>query len=121
MSICFKSAKEISESIKRKEISSYEVVGEFLSQINKVNPLVNAIVSLQADKALEQAARVDSKISKGEKLGPLEGLPVAIKDTHHAVGFPTTFGSAIFKDFMPEYDEILVERLKSAGAIIIGK
>jgi len=121
MSICFSSAKEIAQLIEKKEISTCEVIEMFVSQINKVNPMVNAIVSLQVEKAMEQAKKVDLKISKGEKLGVLEGLPVAIKDTHHAVGFPTTFGSSIFKDFMPERDDILVERLKAAGAIVIGK
>ena len=93
-----------------------------LAQIDKVNPTVNAIVSrLPNDKAMALAAEADRKQAAGEPIGPLHGLPIAIKDLYDAVGFPTTQGSPLHVDNWPQRDALLVERIRAAGALIIGK
>ena len=92
-----------------------------LAQIEKVNPQVNAIVTLLPEMAMEDARKADEKLAKGGEVGPLHGLPVAHKDLVHTKGIRTTFGSLVFKDFIPEEDALLVERLREAGAIMIGK
>ena len=92
-----------------------------LAQIEQVNPTVNAIVTLHSDQALDGAKAADAAISNGEDLGPLHGLPTAVKDLTLTKGMRTTFGSPIYKDNVPDRDAIIVERIKKAGAIIIGK
>lgn len=119
--ILFENARNIAALIQSKQLSVREVVEAHLKQIEAINPKVNAIVSLDAEAALEEADRRDEQLAKNERVGRLHGIPIAIKDTHHAKGFPTTYGSTVFKDYYPDRDEILVERLRAAGAIIIGK
>jgi amidase len=92
-----------------------------LAQIERVNPKVNAIVTLLPERALEHARRADESLARGDEIGPLHGLPIAHKDLVWTKGIRTTFGSPIFADFVPDQDEIIVERLRSAGAITIGK
>lgn len=117
--ICFSSARDLSEAIHKRKLSVKEVVQAHLDQINKVNPKVNAIVSLNEELALKEAEIADKKLLSGEKVGPLHGLPLAIKDTEHAKGFPSTSGSLLFKDRIAEEDNLVAERLRAAGAIII--
>jgi amidase len=119
--LCFLSARKLAASIRRKEISSREVVEAHLAQIERVNSKVNAIVTLVAEQALENARQADEAQARGETLGPLHGLPVAHKDLFETAGIRTTFGSRIFKDHVPDRDAIIVERAKRAGAITIGK
>jgi len=93
-----------------------------LEQIEKINPVVNAIVTMiHPEKLLEEADAKDRALAGGEDVGPLHGLPVAHKDLAMTKGLRTTFGSKVFKDFVPEDDSLIVERLKKAGAITIGK
>ena len=103
------------------DISSEELVSAHLEQIERVNPSVNAMVTLVADSALEQARAADSARSAGEELGPLHGLPVAVKDLHDTAGILTTMGSPIYKDNVPTEDALIVKRMRDAGAIVIGK
>jgi amidase len=119
--ICFFTATELIRRIRAKDLSAREVVGAHLAQIERVNPQVNAIVTLLAEQAMDQAATADEALARGKEIGPLHGLPVAHKDLHLTKGIRTTFGSPIFKDFVPDQDELIVERLKKAGAITIGK
>jgi amidase len=107
--------------MRAKEISAREVMNAHLAQIERVNPKVNAICTLVADQALGGATAADEALAKGRAAGPLHGLPVAIKDLALTKGIRTTFGSRIYKDFVPEQDDLLVERLRRAGAIVIGK
>ncbi|WP_082235299.1 amidase [Halobacillus massiliensis] len=118
---CFSSARHLSQSIHTKEVSVREVMEFHLNQIRKINPKVNAIVSLDEDYAYKMADQADSTLSSGLKIGPLHGLPIAIKDTHNAKGFPTTSGSLALRDNLSQEDDLIVERLKQAGAIVIGK
>ncbi|HEV2202851.1 MAG TPA: amidase [Bryobacteraceae bacterium] len=123
--LCFFSARELAASIRRGELSAREVIEAHLAQIVRVNPKVNAIVTLVAERALESARQADEAQARGPKqgeaLGPLHGLPVAHKDLFETAGVRTTFGSRIFKDHVPDRDAIIVERAKRAGAIMIGK
>jgi len=119
--ICFLTAVELARRIRARDLSVREVMEAHLAQIERLNPQVNAIVTLLPEQAMEQAVVADDALARGEKVGPLHGLPVAHKDLHLTKGIRTTFGSPIFKDFVPEQDSLIVERLKQAGAITIGK
>jgi amidase len=119
--ICFLSATELARRIRAKELSATEVMEAHLAQIERVNPKVNAIVTFLPEQALEQARAADEALAHGENVGPLHGLPVAHKDLTLTKGIRTTFGSLVLQDFIPEEDALIVERLKKAGAITIGK
>jgi amidase len=120
-SLCFTSAVEMARLIRAKKLSAREALAEHLKQIDRVNPKVNAIVTLVAEMATEAATRADEMQARGERTGPLHGLPVAHKDLIETRGIRTTFGSPLFKDHIPTEDNILVERMRRAGAIIVGK
>ncbi len=119
--ICTLTAVEMAGLIRARELSARDVMRAHLQQIERVNPTVNAIVTLVADRALEGARVADEAQARGEDIGPLHGLPIAHKDLQPTRGIRTTFGSPIFKDFMPSEDSLLVERVRAAGAIAIGK
>jgi len=114
-------AVELARRIHAKDLSVREVMEAHLAQIERINPQVNAIVTLLPEQAMDQAAVADEALAHGEEVGPLHGLPVAHKDLHLTKDIRTTFGSPIFRDFVPEHDALIVERLKEAGAITIGK
>lgn len=120
--ICFMTATEMAQRIRARELSCREVMDAHLNQIERVNPLVNAIVTrIPSEQALTLADAADEALVKGQKVGPLHGLPIAHKDLVPTRGMRTTFGSPIYKDFVPDHDGLIVERLKQAGAITIGK
>ncbi|HEY3230978.1 MAG TPA: amidase [Roseiflexaceae bacterium] len=119
--ICFLTAAELARRIRAKELSAAEVMDAHLAQIARVNPRVNAIVTLLPDQAMRQARAADEALARGTQAGPLHGLPIAHKDLFPTKGIRTTFGSPIFKDFVPDQDALIVERLRRAGAITIGK
>jgi amidase len=114
-------AKEIVKQIKNRQLSVKEVMTAHLDQIDKINPKVNAIVTLLPDIAIKSAEMADKMLFRNESIGPLFGLPIAHKDLVETRGIRTTYGSPIFKDFIPTRDALIVERLKKAGAITIGK
>ncbi len=120
-SICFLSAIEMARLIRAKKISAREALAAHLKQIERVNPKVNAIVTLVPEMAADAAAKADEMQAHKETLGPLHGLPVAHKDLLETRGIRTTYGSPLFKDYIPAEDNIVVERMRRAGAIIIGK
>jgi amidase len=119
--ICFLTAVEMAALIRRKKLSARETMDAHLKQIDRVNPKVNAIVTLVAEQARENARKADEAQARGASLGPLHGLPVAHKDLVETAGIRTTFGSPVFKDNVPTQDAILVERIRRAGAITVGK
>ena len=119
--ICFERATELARRIRRKELSAKEVIEAHLRQIEKVNPSVNAIVTLVPELALKRAHEADEALARGKDVGPLHGLPVAHKDLFLTKGIRTTSGSTIFREFVPTEDALIVERLKKAGAIAMGK
>ena len=120
-SLCFMSAVEMAQLIRAKKLSAREALAEHLAQIDRVNPKVNALVTLVPELASAAAAKADERQAHGEKLGPLHGLPVAHKDLLDTRGIRTTFGSPLYKDHVPTADDIVVERMRRAGAITIGK
>src|SRR5438046_2028408 len=107
--------------LRRKDLSAREVLEAHLSRIEWINPQVNAIVTLVADQAREQAKKTDEAAARGAFLGPLHGLPVAHKDLFETKGIRTTFGSPIFKDYVPDFNTLMIDRIQSAGAVTIGK
>lgn len=119
--LCFRSARELAAAIRRRELSAREVVHAHLERIERSNPRVNAITTLVAEQALEGARAADARAASGADVGPLHGIPVAHKDTHATAGIRTTSGSPILRDRVPEHDELIVERLREAGAITLGK
>lgn len=119
--LCFATATELARLIREKKVSCCEVMDAHLAQIDRVNDKVNAIVTLVADTARSEAKQADEAISRGEPLGPLHGLPIAHKDLVVTKGIRTTYGSPIYADHVPEEDALIVERLRRAGAITIGK
>ena len=120
--ICFMTATEMVQQIRDKQLSCREVMAAHLNQIERVNPIVNAIVTrIPAEQALALADAADEALAQGKAIGPLHGLPIAHKDLVPTKDMRTTFGSPIYKDFVPDHDGLIVERLKKAGAITIGK
>jgi amidase len=116
------SAVDLARAIREKQVSCREVLTAFLAQIDRFNPRVNAIVSLQdRESLLKQADERDRQLSQGQYLGWMHGFPHAVKDLALTRGIKTTFGSPLFKDFIPPVDAIFVERLRQSGAILIGK
>src|SRR5689334_818843 len=114
-------ARDIASAIRAKQLSVREVVAWHLDRIANVNPRLNAVVSLRPEAALAEAAAADHRVSAGQPLGPLHGLPIAIKDLEDTAGIRTTYGSTLFSDHVPQVDCLLVQRLRAAGAIVIGK
>jgi amidase len=119
--ICFLTATELAYYIRARELSSVEVMEAHLSQIERVNPKVNAIVTLTAERAMARARAADEALGRAEAVEPLHGLPVAHKDLLPTEGVRTTFGSLVYRDFVPDHDALIVERLREAGAIAVGK
>jgi amidase len=120
--LCYSSGRELAQLVRARSVSARELMAAHLARIERINPRILAIVAkLDDDRCLALADDADRRLARGEPLGPLGGLPIAFKDLEPAVGFPCTRGSTIFRDFLPEEDSLLVERLRGAGAIPIGK
>lgn len=121
MDLCFLSAEEMAAAIRKKDLSPRELVEAVLDRIERVNPEVNAYCTVVPEMAREHARRAEERVMRGENLGPLHGVPFSVKDLTLTKGVRTTYGSKIFEHFVPEEDGLIVERLKDAGAILIGK
>jgi amidase len=119
--LCFEDAVTLARMLRARVLSSAELLEAFLSRIERVNPLLNALVSLVPEQAIATARALDEDAAHGRWRGPLHGLPVAVKDLAPTLGIRTTWGSPIFRDFVPGHDALFVERLRRAGAIVIGK
>src|SRR6185295_3561396 len=102
--ICDLTAVDLAARIRRKQISAREVMEAHLARIARVNPKVNAIVTLVADRAMDDARKADEHQARGGRLGPLHGLPVAHKDVINTAGIRTTFGSPVYRDNVPSAD-----------------
>ena len=112
----------LAAAIRSRQVSCVEVMTAYLDHIEKLNPKVNAIVaSRTVRRLLAQSRERDAQLARGESMGPLHGFPHAVKDLVPVKGIPMTMGSPILKDFVPSADSIMVERLRKAGAIFIGK
>ncbi len=119
--ICFMSASEMLDKIKTQELTSEEITETLIERIEKINPIINAYCTPTLDLAREMAKKADVSVKQGEKLGPLHGIPTSIKDLMQTKGIRTTYGSKLYEDFIPEQDDIAVQRLKAAGCVILGK
>lgn len=115
------SATTLVEKLRSGEMTSTELVNLYLERIDRLNPAVNAVVTLNADAARQAAKEADQRRARGEVLGPLGGLPMTLKDTHETAGLRTTGGAPIWKDHVPTQDSVAVKRLRDAGAIVLGK
>ncbi|MDJ0572874.1 MAG: amidase, partial [Pleurocapsa sp. MO_192.B19] len=121
MNIVFATASQLAQMIRDKEISSVEVLNAYLEQIEKYNSKINAIATLNLERAKKRAIEADKALARGENWGALHGVPITIKDTIETAGLLTTAGYPALKDYIPEQDAIAVERLRAAGAIIMAK
>ncbi|MBY0372730.1 MAG: hypothetical protein K2Q23_01970 [Bryobacteraceae bacterium] len=115
------SAVEIARQLRAKKLSARELLDAHIAQIERVNPIVNAIVTQVLDQARAEAKQADEEAARGHFRGPLHGLPIAHKDLQETKGIRTTFGSPIFAQHVPAYSTLLVERIQAAGAITVGK
>ena len=120
--ICFMRAVDMVEAMRTRKLSAREVMQAHLQQINQVNGKVNAMITLvPEDQLMAQALAADEALAHGKWLGPLHGLPVAVKDLHETRGIRTTYGSPLHRDNVPDFDCRVVQREKDAGAIVLGK
>lgn len=113
--------RDLGVLIKSKETSSRELVAEHLDNVEAMNPAVNAIVTLDVERSLAEAAYADELLASGTHFGPLHGIPAAFSDAHETARMRTTFGSPLYKHHVSDHDDITVARMRSAGAIIIRK
>lgn len=116
-----KSAVELAALIRSKALSPVELLDASLATIERVNPTLNAVVTLATDQARAAAQEAEAAVMRGDTLGSLHGLPIGVKDVTRTAGIRTTFGSPLFKDYVPEEDAEAVRRLKAAGAIVLAK
>ena len=117
----YSSATALAHAIRKKDLSSEEVVRAYLARIEEVNPTLNAVVLLAADEALERARQADASLVRGVLLGPLHGVPMTLKDSIDTAGMVSTGGTLGRANFVPEKDATVAARLRAAGAIFIGK
>ena len=119
--LAYMSATELSRAIRSRQASSVEVTELFYERIERLDPRLNSYLALCPEQALSDARAADDAVARGWALGPLHGIPISIKDLEMSKGIPTTLGSALFRDRIPEIDSIVVERVKAAGAVVLGK
>lgn len=119
--LTFTPAAKLGALYRARAVSPLEVMRAVLDRIDRVNPRVNAIVTLARESALREARRATARLRRGAVLPPLFGIPVGIKDVTPTRGLRTTYGSKLFEDHVPSEDALVVERLRAAGAIVIGK
>jgi len=119
--ICYMSAADMTRMMQAGELSAREVLESHWEQIDRLNPTFNAIVTEVREQSMAAAKRADEMQAQGKPLGPLHGLPIAHKDLFETAGIRTTFGSPLFKDYVPVEDDPVVQRIRQAGAITIGK
>lgn len=119
--LMFLSASKQRQMILEKEISSVEMTEASLRRIERIEPELHAFITIDEEGALAASREADTQLADGSSPGPLHGVPIAVKDLEVTKGLRTTLGSSIFKDWIPDYDSVVVERLRSAGAVILGK
>ncbi|MBU6430429.1 MAG: Asp-tRNA(Asn)/Glu-tRNA(Gln) amidotransferase GatCAB subunit A, partial [Cyanobacteria bacterium REEB65] len=112
---------ELAPMIQRRELSPVEVTRTIVERIQRLEPRLNTFITFKPDEAMQQARRAEEEIVRGEYRGPFHGVPLAIKDNIAVAGWPTTNGSSLMADHVSDYDATVVEKLRAAGAIIVGK
>src|ERR1700677_3102882 len=113
--------QELAPRLRRRQISPVELTRGCLERIEKLNPALNAFITVTPDSALAEARAAEVEIGRGEWRGPLHGIPIALKDLIDTAGVRTTAASALYKDRVPNEDAEVVTRLRQAGAVIVGK
>src|SRR5215470_18729756 len=121
LELCYTPATELARRIRAKEISPVEAVGNSLARIDEINPKLNCFCFVYPEEALEKARAAEAAVLAGKPLGPLHGVPIAIKDLTPTKGKRTTLGSYTHEHWVPDYDAAIVEKLQAAGAIMVGK
>jgi aspartyl-tRNA(Asn)/glutamyl-tRNA(Gln) amidotransferase subunit A len=121
MDIAYRPAAELAQLIRSRAVSPVEIMRDTLDRIERSQPTLNAFITVAADAAMVAAHSAEAAVIQGAKLGPLHGVPVAVKDLIPTAGIRTTWGSLIFKDHVPDHDAVAIARLKRAGAIVVGK
>ena len=119
--LCLLPATRLAGMLRTREVSARELLAAHLARVDRLNPTVNALVTLDVEGATAAAVAADAALARSAAVGPLHGLPVAHKDTHLTAGMRTTFGSPIHRDLVPTEDELVVARLRAAGAVRVGK
>jgi amidase len=119
--LLFRSAADTAQALRRKELSSRELTEMLLTRIEAANPALNAVVELRSEAASLEAAAVDEATARGDEVGPLHGMPMTIKDGFNVAGMHTTWGNPTFEDFVADRDATVTQRLRRAGAVIVGK
>ncbi|HEY0716505.1 MAG TPA: amidase [Streptosporangiaceae bacterium] len=119
--LCFMTARDLRAALGRREVSAREVLQAHLNQIDRLNPQVNAVITLDTERAEAAAAAADELAASGADLPVLHGLPVAHKDLHETAGLLTTYGSPVRASYVPAHDALVIERMRRAGVITIGK
>ncbi len=119
--LAFAPAWKVREMVAAKEVSPRELVDLFLDRIDSLDPKLNSYLTVTADLAREQAAEAEAAVSRGDELGALHGVPISIKDLELSKGIRSTMGCYVFRDHVPDEDSVVMERVKNAGAIILGK
>ena len=119
--LCFLSATQMAQAVRDKSVSAVELTGAVLDRIELLNPQLNAYCTLMADSARQAARQADDQLARGDDVGPLHGVPLSIKDNLYVKDSRTTFGSKLHENDMTREDAPLTERLRRAGAIILGR
>lgn len=119
--LCWLPVREQAALIRSRELSATELVSAHLDQIGALNPAVNAMITLDPERSMREAAEADKAVARGDQLGPLHGIPVGFKDSHDTAGMRTTYGSPLFATRIPAADDPVVARMRMAGAVTLGK
>jgi len=119
--LLFRSALELRERIRVREVSSVEITEAVLERIEQTQPTLNAFITIDRDGAVKAARAADDAVKRGDVLGALHGVPISIKDIINTAGLRTTWGSRLMVDNVPDADAVAVDRLRRAGAVIVGK
>ena len=117
----FRSIAKTAQQLRQREISPVDLVRECLDKIGRINPTLNAFITVTAESALAEAQKAEQEIQSGKWRGPLHGIPIGLKDLIDTAGTRTTAGSAVFRNRIPSEDADVVKKLKSAGAVLLGK
>ena len=121
MDLAFRPATELVAALRRREVGSLELLEHYLGRVERLDPRINAVVTLDAERAREAARAADDAAARGEPAGPLAGLPITVKDSFETAGLRTTSGAPELADHVPERDAVAVARLKAAGAVVFAK
>ena len=119
--LCYLPAIELAEAIRARRLSPVELTTAILDRVAQLNPKLNAYCTVVPEAVLAAARQAEAAVMHGEPLGPLHGIPVSFKDLTVTAGIRTTFGSKIFEHHVPKEDAVVVERIRRAGAIVLGK